>query len=188
MHERGNPVHVTLRREKGLPSLRSQVVEALLRRALDDTGRARQEDFRVAEYSIQADHLHLVVEADEHEALSRGMRSLAIRIALRLNRLLRRRGRVWAHRHHRHELLTPSEVRHALVYVLNNYAKHGEPLSPSGDACSSARWFTGWIHAPPRSTEPPPTRPALTWLLREGWLTVGHGPLHIGELPRAARR
>lgn len=186
LHERWNPVHVTMRRAQGLPSLRSEVIEQVLRRALEDTSTARALDFRITHYSIQADHVHLLVEADDHTALSRGMRSLAVRIAMRLNRLLRRtRGRVWAHRHHRHELLTPSEVRNVLVYVLQNYRKHGEPAAVEGDPFSSARWFTGWMHAPPLSSEPPPTRPADTWLLREGWLTVGHGPIHIGELPRS---
>lgn len=187
VHAKWNPVHVTLRRAEGLPSLRSQVLEELVRHAIDDTCRARGQDFRVTHYSIQTDHLHLMVEADGHEALSRGMRSLSIRIALRMNGLLRRpRGRVFAHRHHRHELLTPSEVRHALVYVLNNYRKHGAPLSRSGDPFSSARWFTGWLHAPALAPDPP-TRDPCTWLLREGWLTVGFGPLHIAETPRPTR-
>ena len=38
---------------------------------------------------------------------------------------LGRKGAVWADRHHRRELTTPSEVRSAMVYVLQNYRRHG---------------------------------------------------------------
>jgi len=38
------------------------------------------------------------------------------------------------------------------------------------------------------ATDPPSLEAAVRRLLREGWLTVGHGPLHIGEVPRALRR
>lgn len=152
-----------------------------------DTGRARGEGFRVVHYSIQADHVHVIVEADGHAELSGGMRSLAIRIALRVNRLLdRKRGRVWGDRHHRRDLTSPSEVRNALVYVLSNHLKHGETDVGLIDPCSSGPWFEGWVHG----LEPPPSMPRVTrtpttWLLRKGWET--HGFIHRGEAPKSAR-
>jgi hypothetical protein len=45
-------------------------------------------------------------------------------MARALNRVLRRSGRVWGDRYHRRDLATPHEVRHALVYVLDNVKKH----------------------------------------------------------------
>ncbi|HEY2031032.1 MAG TPA: transposase [Myxococcales bacterium] len=59
---------------------------------------------RIAHYSIQGNHLHLVVEADDGSALSRGMQGLAVRIARRLNAHLGRRGAVFADRYHAHVL------------------------------------------------------------------------------------
>jgi hypothetical protein len=38
----------------------------------------------------------------------------------------RMEGRVFVDRYHAHALLTPREVRAALVYVLQNWAKHGD--------------------------------------------------------------
>jgi hypothetical protein len=39
--------------------------------------------------------------------------------------VLGRGGAVWGDRFHARDLKTPREVRHALVYVLNNHRKHG---------------------------------------------------------------
>lgn len=131
----------------------------------------------------------MVIEADDGALLTRGMRSLTIRVAMRVNRRIfgRRKGKVWGDRFHRRELTNPTEVRNALVYVLKNFAKHGEPVDGPIDPCSSAPWFKGWAAA----LEPPPEPPAVasphTWLLREGWTTVGPGPIHFDELPRATR-
>jgi hypothetical protein len=71
-------------------------------------------------------------------------------------------------------LRTPTEVRHALVYVLNNSRRH-DPSIPSSwiDPLSSARWFTGWRwpfrEAWARPDHPAPVEPATTWLLQTGW-------------------
>jgi putative transposase len=116
------------------------------------------------------------------------MKSFAVRVAMRVNReiMVRRTGRVWGDSYHRRELETPSEVRNVLVYVLNNHLKHGEWEVGLIDPCSSAPWFDKWMHR----REPIPPEPhacvrASTWLLDEGWSTVGLGYLHIGEVPRA---
>jgi hypothetical protein len=124
-------------------------------------------------FSVQADHLHLLVEADDKSSLSRGLMGLAIRVARAVNRVLGRTGRVWDDRFHARALPSPREVKHAIVYVLMNAKKH-DPGAPSFDPCSSAAAFTGWAlpfpHGPPveRVTCPPET-----WLLRVGWKRYG---------------
>jgi REP element-mobilizing transposase RayT len=182
-HRAYRPVHVTLRRAKGLPSLRSEVLETKLREAVCLT---RRDDFRIAQYSVQRDHVHMLVEADDSAALAAGMKSFAVRAARALNSPLRRRGSVWAERYHRRDLVSPRDVRNALVYVMNNHLKHHEWDAGLIDPCSSAPWFTGWMHGPAPPDTPSPVEPARTWLLRRGW----HDDirfLHQGELPRALR-
>ena len=149
-------------------------------------GRERDPAFRIIHYSVQSDHLHLIVEADEHAELSRGMRSFSIRVALRVNKLLlRQRGRVWGDRYHRHDLSGPREMRNVLVYVMSNHLKHGETDVGLLDPFSSAPWFDGWIHGLEPPPEPSPMARARTWVLRQGWRTCGL--LHLGEVPRALR-
>ena len=116
-HERWHPVHVTLRARHGLPSLRSDALFATVRRGLSQASRG---GLRLVEFSVQRDHVHLLVEAVDVRVLSRGIQGLAIRIARAVNRVLRRRGRVWIDRFHARALRTPREVRNALVYVLQN--------------------------------------------------------------------
>jgi len=101
--------------------------------------------FRILQFSVQWDHMHLVVEASDKRALSAGVRSLVIRIARYVNDLLGRRGRLWADRWHGRDLTTPRQVRNALVYVLANFRKHTRRRLREGvDAFSSAVRFDGW--------------------------------------------
>ncbi len=187
-HVSYNPVHVTMRRAKGLPSFRVDRLHRLLKEAIRTT---RREGFRIVHYSIQNDHLHMLVEADDARCLTNGMKSFAVRVAMRVNHwiMMRRTGRVWGDSYHRRELTTPSEVRSVLVYVLNNHLKHGEWEVGLIDPCSSAPWFHGWMHR--REPIPPELHAgqrAWTWLLHQGWSTVGLGLLNVGEVPRALWR
>jgi REP element-mobilizing transposase RayT len=174
------PAHVTLRAQSGLPSLRNDPLFAAIRGAFAAASRA---GFRLLQFSIQSDHLHLVVEADAPTSLARGVQGLAIRVAKAINRVLRRRGRVWDGRYHSHELRTPREVRNAFLYVLQNFKKH-LPGARGVDLRSSARWFGGWRALSP-APEPAPVVAARTWLARVGWRR--HGLLDVGEAPRLPR-
>jgi REP element-mobilizing transposase RayT len=169
VHRKANPVHVTLRAV--LRSLRAQQVAGTVLGALRDCNRAW---FRVVHYSLQDNHLHLIVEADDHDALLSGMRGLTVRIARRVNRLLFRRGRFWSDRWHGRDLEGPRQVRNALVYVLQNRMKHAR--SASLDPLSSAGTFDGFASVPPRafrSIGPPCVAAARTWLLKVGWRRWG---------------
>lgn len=187
-------MHVTLRSR--VRSLRTQFVFPTVRGAISAAARALP-GFRVVEFSVQGDHVHLLVEAASKGCLSSGMRGLAIRIARRVNQLLFRRGRFWADRWHGHVLTSPRSVRHALVYVLHNAKKHGAIQDACIDPCSSAPYFQRFKEyagaAPvsvsagivPMALVPPSTPPvvgALTWLLRAGWLKH-RGAISVAEAP-----
>jgi REP element-mobilizing transposase RayT len=105
-------VHVTLRVRSGLPSFRgSRVFDAVRAALASASGRS----FRLLQFSVQADHVHALVEADGPTAFVRGVQGLSIRVAKAVNRVLVRRGAVWGDRYHARLLPTPREVRHALV-------------------------------------------------------------------------
>jgi putative transposase len=179
-HDPRHPAHVTLRAAALPVSLRQRRMFAAVRCAL---GRASGDDFRVLHFSVQSNHLHLVVEADSAMRFTRGMQGLAIRIAKAVNRVLGRRGAVWAERFHARWLTSPRAVRNALVYVLQNWRKHGHP-ERGVDPCSSARWFGGWERSStPASSESAPVVTARTWLARWGWRR--HGPIRVNEAPRS---
>jgi putative transposase len=178
LHKGRHPVHVTLRAKSGLPSLRHQLVSDMLRTILRNQRKRRYRNaFQVVEFSIQDNHLHLIVEAigkeDAPDTLRSGVSGLAIAFAKRLNNMLRRRGKVWGDRWHGHELVTPREVRNVLVYVFRNLARHGTRMVGKGlvDPLSSASRFRHFTSAVEPIIEPEswPEAPPRTWLLGQGW-------------------
>jgi putative transposase len=185
-HRRYEPVHVTVRVVRGLPSLR----ELEIARAIGDTLRElakseRAKVFRVCQFSIQDDHVHMLVEADDKTALSNGMKAVNIRLAQAVNRTVGRRGQVIQDRYHQHKLACPTETRRALVYVLMNFKKHRaarDEIEDGLDTRSTAHCFLGFVAALPANA---PVAAAKTWLLRKGWTLFG--PIHRHEGPAAAR-
>jgi hypothetical protein len=156
--------------------MRKQLVFLVVRRAL---AAASRNGLRLVHFSVQSNHLHLLVEAHDKRSLSRGAAGLTIRVARAVNRLLRRSGSVFTDRYHARPLRTPQEVRNGIVYVLQNRQKHMAG-SQELDRCSSAWWFTGWA-VPPNARRPPgwdesqplPVRAPRTWLLETGWRLRG---------------
>jgi REP element-mobilizing transposase RayT len=142
---------------------------------------ARTEGFRIVHASIQRTHIHLVIEARDRMRLARGMQSFEISAARLLNNAHwpRRRGTVFPDRYHARQLHTPSEVRTAVSYVLNNWRRHHEDRRVSWkiDPYSSAITFPHWreLDRSPFLYRPPPAYSALitwrprTWLLRSAW-------------------
>ena len=176
-HVPRHPVLVTLRARDDVPSLRGDLVFEAVERSLL---RASKDWFRVVHFSVQTDHVHLIVEADSRLGLIRGVQGLAVRCAKALNRELGRRGAVWSSRYHARRLTSPREVRKALVYVLLNFRKHLR-AAPGIDPCSSGPWFDGWADAPYPAERTPLAEPR-TWLLRVGWRLAG-GPISLSEGP-----
>jgi REP element-mobilizing transposase RayT len=116
------PVHVTWRMREGVWNLRSRRCFTALARAF--WGGANRFGFRLVHYSVQGNHVHLLVEAHDEKALSRGMCGLGVRVAKGLNRVMKRQGKVLGERYHGRILKTPTEVKRARVYLLQNAQKH----------------------------------------------------------------
>ena len=165
-------------------------------------GSAARADYRVVHISIQANHLHLLVEAEHKTALSRGMQSFQISAAKHINREFsvkaglsrRRRGNVFPDRFHQEIIKTPRQARHALAYVLNNWRRHREDLAGAVqrrtaiDPYASGGAFDGWRDAPvrlgfPSDDQPLPVSAPRSWLLRVGWRR--HGPIGVHDVPGA---
>jgi hypothetical protein len=134
----------------------------------------------------------MLVETRDARALARAIQGMCIRMAKGLNRLMNgRKGTVFADRYHSRPLRTPTEVRRALVYVLNNSRKHfahrGHRLSPGWmDEYASGPWFDGWATPVRGPAGSPPVTPPATWLLTVGWRERGGGPIRRDEMPVAS--
>ncbi len=180
--------HVTLRLCAGLPSLRTfepaNTIVNVFARAVAE-GRLAP-----VHWSIQTNHLHLVIEADSHTEHARGMQSLAVRIAKALNRVWRRKGKVFARRYFARAVAGPVQTRNVIRYVLLNRKRHGSRRE-AVDPFSSGRWFDGWETPPPPPPAPPCPRPvAEPWpdsgLQLDCWRLFGL-PISVRERPVGRR-
>jgi putative transposase len=170
------PLLITLKMRRDVWSLRTRNAFARIMEAF--VAVLEKRGIRIVHYSIQRDHIHLIVEAPDKNALSRAVQGLCIRIARKLNAMMKRKGKVFADRFHERVLRSPRQVRNALRYVLLNARKHG--VAPDErrwtDPYSSAGAFDGFCIRI-RTLWPahfvPPIALAETWLLRIGWKRAG---------------
>jgi len=190
------PLHVVLRFRRDLRSMRTDARAAVIRRAF--VAGCNKEGFRIIDWSIQRDHLHLVVEARDKASLARGMQGFCVRLARGLNALLGRTGSVFAERYSARELNSPREARNCRAYVMNNARRHDaqrglEWEDGTVDPYSSWAWFDGWRDCPREVIEEAragpeaeqPVAEAHAWLLREGWRR--HGLVTLDEIPGLRR-
>jgi REP element-mobilizing transposase RayT len=203
LHKR-YPVHVVLRAVSAVGNLRRRCVYQAVREATLTT--ARRENFRIVHLSIQRNHIHLLVEADDKCALASGMQGFQISAAKHLNAAIskrtpgpRRRGVVFPDRYHAEIITSPTQARHALNYVMNNWRKHKEDRAPKLsswkiDWFSTAAMFPGWAEygqkafflRGPETYDPLIVYQPTTWLLKEGWRRGGP-PISCHEVPSAKK-
>src|SRR4029079_38833 len=197
------PVHVTLRAISAVGNLRRRCVYQAIREATLTT--ARRESFRIIHLSIHRTTIHLLVEASDKRALAAGMQGFQISAAKHLNAAIskgrpgpRRRGTVFPDRYHAEIITSPTQARHALSYVMNNWRRHREDqYGPASmwklDWFSSAIAFPGWaeygdeafLWRGPTTYDPLMVFQPRTWMLREGWKKVGS--VSYSEVPSKRR-
>ncbi len=178
---KGRALHVTLRTLPVARNLRRmdayQAVRIGARVVLARSG------FRLVHFSIQSNHIHLIVEADSQAELANGVRAFSISVAKSLNAKLGRRGAVFADRYHAKAIAKPTQMRNAIQYVLTNWLHHRpahHEIMEEVDPYSSGAEFLGWKEL--RGTgqfvrDEGFERVALAsprlWLTREGWRRGG---------------
>ena len=167
--ERITPAHVMLKARRDAPSLRSSRRFAAIRDAF--VAARGLHGMRLIEFAVQGEHVHLIVEADNNQSLSRGMQGLCVRIARAVNRASGRIGTLFADHYHSRLLKSPTELVTAIRYVLTNAEHHfGDP---GPDCCSSLAANAAPAVAAPQS-----------WLFTLGW-RLGRWPK--GGPPRSSR-
>src|SRR5215831_9844198 len=180
-----HPLHVVMRVVPAVGSLRRRKMYQALRDATITA--ALREWLRIVHVSLQRDHVHMLVEAEDKAALGRGMQGFEISAARNINTALgpgngqRRSGKVFTDRYHVEVITSPTQARHAICYILSNWRKHREDQSglPSTwlvDPFSTGILFPDWLELqdqpwmwPIREDyDPLVVRTPQTWLLREG--------------------
>ncbi len=101
-------------------------------------------DLKILHFSVQSNHIHLIIEVESSEILTSAMKSFCRTLSGKIRANSKHKvSKIFKHRHHTHTLKTPREVKLALKYVLMNGAKHLEKL-PFIDLFSSSSLFQQW--------------------------------------------
>jgi len=162
---RWQPQHITYRLDGDkVGTLRSDRAIHTVYRALAKGGDRFQT--RLIHFSVQDDHIHLIVETQNKAALTSAMKGVEVRLARGLNKLLGTHGAVISDRYHARALTTPTEVKHAIAYVLKNHRHHAAQRRqslPRGwiDPFSNGYRFDGWSTIPWRRYRPVVPLPVL---------------------------
>ncbi len=184
------PMHIVLRVVPEVGSLRRRHMYKAVRAA--SLVAAVRERIRIIHISIQATHIHLIVEAETKKALARGMQGFQVSVARHVNTVLgvdkfrRRRGPVFADRYHVVVICSPTQARHTLSYVVNNWRKHQEDrisqpriwlVDPFSSGVSFPDWherrYEDWMLPIPADHDPLVVCRPRSWLLLEGWKHAG---------------
>jgi putative transposase len=176
------PLHVVLRVRREVGRLRQTVRFKHMKRAFRD-GCSRF-GLRLCDFSVQDNHIHLIVEADDKQALSRGMQALEIRLAWHINLTRQIAGTVFSDRYYARPLRTRAEVINALQYVRYNWHKHRaekgllvdwREIDPFSTLSGDAQWYDDenmtvarpktWLlnHVPPALLRAALRRLARSW-------------------------
>jgi REP element-mobilizing transposase RayT len=182
------PLHVTLKLTKGLPNLRTKALLKIFRASVL---KARLKGLRIIHYSLQSNHMHLLVEAHDKRELASVFKSLGTSLARRIRAaapVRDSRESIFRGRYHLHVLRTPTEVKNALRYVLLNETKHTRRATIVDEFSSGSRfglwkklvgrnWRT-WVKLPvagaveARDASGVLCLAPTSWLLKVGWQRV----------------
>jgi hypothetical protein len=203
LHERF-PVHVTLRVVREIGSLRKKAAYHAIRQATLTSAASGR--IRIVHLSVQRTHLHLLVEAKNEKLLAAGLQGFQVAAAKYLNTAYgkvtkgpRRQGVVFVDRYHAEIIRSPTQMRHAMAYVLLNFRKHREDqVAPMDqwktDWFSSAWTFPHWteygdeafLWRGPTTYEPLWTWLPQTWMAAEGWKKISP-TISCHEVPASKR-
>jgi REP element-mobilizing transposase RayT len=194
-------LHVVLRVVASVGSLRRRNMYKAMREATIVA--AVRERIRIVHISLQRTHVHLLVEAENKQALARGLQGFQISAARNINTMLgegpyrRRRGAVFADRYHLEVITSPRRAHHAIRYVLSNFRKHKEDQHGIAstwlvDPFSSGISFPDWKELEDQDVmwqirdtyDPLMVRRPASWILQEGWKL--HGSISARDVPRSA--
>lgn len=128
------PLHINF---KYRTHIKNKTCLKILKRAILN---ARSHGLRINHFSMQSNHIHLIVEAESNEILTTGMRSLTVTFAKGLQQ-----GRVQLERYHLQVLRSIQQTKHALYYVLFNKQKHAKGTCSTIDEYCSVWGVMGAI-------------------------------------------
>ncbi|MFA6238606.1 MAG: transposase [Bacteriovorax sp.] len=124
--KRRTPLHLTIKINKEKSGLRNKSIIKALHSSIK---KARLIGLRVIHYTLEYDHVHLLIETESNVLLGKGMQSFGISFSKGINKIKGLKGQVFKTRYHFRKLKTPAEIKNAINYILGNSVKHKQASS-----------------------------------------------------------
>lgn len=113
--------HITIKVRDNKADIKNKRILQSLHHAIK---RARLQGVRVLHFTLEYNHVHLVIESSNHKELHKGMQAFGISLAKKINKLKNLKGTVYKNRYHQKLLKSRSEFKNAVQYVFGNGVKH----------------------------------------------------------------
>lgn len=119
-------LHLTIKVRENKADIQSKRILKALHYAIK---RARLQRLRVIHYTLEYNHVHIVVEAVDNKILHKGMQAFGISLSKAINKAKQLKGSVYKHRYHFRKINSRREMKHALRYIFRNGVKHKRAMS-----------------------------------------------------------
>lgn len=114
-------LHLTIKVRENKADIQSKRILKALHHAIK---RARLKGLKVVHYTLEYNHVHLLVESEDNKTLHKGMQAFGITIAKAINKIKRTKGVVYKNRYHLRLIESPRQLKNVLHYIFNNGVKH----------------------------------------------------------------
>lgn len=114
-------MHLTIKVRENKADIKSKSILKALHHAII---RARLKGIRVIHYTLEYNHVHLLVEAHCHTVMHRGMQAFGISFSKAINKIKQCGGTVYKHRHHIKKITSALQLKNVLTYIFHNGVHH----------------------------------------------------------------
>ena len=119
--KRPSSMHLTIKVEKKKAGIKNKVILKVLKRAIL---KGRSSGLRIIHFTLEYDHVHLLVESDCKVKLGRGMMRLGVTLAKGINKYKSEKGRVYKQRYHQRFIQSGRDLKNVMNYIFKNGLKH----------------------------------------------------------------
>ena len=114
-------LHLTIKIAKNKAGVKNKQILKVLKRAIL---KGRSAGIRIIHFTLEYDHIHLLVEADCKIKLGRGMMRFGVTLAKGINHYRRDQGQVYKHRYHQRFITSRRDLKNVMNYIFHNGLKH----------------------------------------------------------------
>jgi REP element-mobilizing transposase RayT len=114
-------LHLTIKVRENKADIQNKRILKALHYAIK---RARLKGLKIVHYTLEYNHVHLLVESVDNKILHKGMQAFGITIAKSINKIKSTKGAVYKNRYHLRVINSAKQLKNVLHYIFSNGVKH----------------------------------------------------------------